>query len=63
MIGVSVVRKSYMAGDEAEVGDLIVSTDYVSAGNLIGEMGLLSCSKRNSSCTCETSVQVELWLL
>ena len=58
MIGVSVARKSYMDGQEPEVGEMIVTTDYISAGNLIGEMGLLTSSRRNSSCTCESSVQV-----
>lgn len=58
MIGVSVARKSYMDGQEPEVGEMIVTTNYISAGNLIGEMGLLTSSRRNSSCTCESSVQV-----
>lgn len=57
MIGVS-VAKSYMDGEEPEVGEMIVTTDYISAGNLIGEMGLLTSSRTNSSCTCESSVQV-----
>ena len=47
-----------MDGEEPEVGEMIVITDYVSAGNLIGEMGLLTSSRRNSSCTCESAVQV-----
>ena len=51
-------KKSYMDGEETEVGEMIVTTDYISAGNLIGEMGILTSSRRNSSCTCETSVQV-----
>ena len=58
MIGVSVAKKSYMDGEEPEVGEMIVITDYISAGNLIGEMGLLTSSRRNSSCTCESAVQV-----
>lgn len=58
MIGVSVARTSYMDGEEPDVGEMIVTTDYISAGNLIGEMGLLTSSRRNSSCTCESSVQV-----
>ena len=58
MIGESVAKKSYMDGEEPEVGEMIVITDYISAGNLIGEMGLLTSSKRNSSCTCESAVQV-----
>ena len=58
MIGVSVSKKSYMDGEEPEVGEMIVITDYISAGNMIGEMGLLTSSRRNSSCTCESSVQV-----
>ncbi|KAL9955551.1 hypothetical protein ACROYT_G036889 [Oculina patagonica] len=57
MIGVSVSRKSYMDGEEPEVGEMIVTTDYISAGNMIGEMGLLTSSRRNSSCTCESAVQ------
>ena len=51
-------KKSYMDFEETEVGEMIVTTDYISAGNLIGEMGILTSSRRNSSCTCETSVQV-----
>jgi len=58
MIGVSVAKKSYQDGEEPEVGEMIVTTDYISAGNLIGEMGLLTSSRRNSSCTCESAVQV-----
>jgi len=58
MIGVSVAKKSYMDGEEPEVGEMIVTTDYISAGNLIGEMGLLTSARRNSSCTCESAVQV-----
>ena len=57
MIGVS-VAKSYLDGEEPEVGEMIVTTDYISAGNLIGEMGLLTSSRTNSSCTCESPVQV-----
>ena len=55
-------RKSYMDGEEPEVGEMIVITDYISAGNLIGEMGLLTSSRRNSSCTCESSVQVSTFV-
>lgn len=57
IIGVSVARRSCFDGEEPEVGGMIVTTDYVSAGNLIGEMGLLTSSQRNSSCTCESAVQ------
>lgn len=60
MIGVSVARRGYFDGEEPEVGEMIVTTDYVSAGNLIGEMGLLTSSQRNSSCTCESAVQVQI---
>ncbi|XP_048585520.1 sodium/hydrogen exchanger 10 isoform X2 [Nematostella vectensis] len=55
MIGVSVAK--WNKPSDGQVGDMIVSTDYMSAGNLIGEFGLLTGSTRNSSCTCETSVQ------
>lgn len=58
MIGVSVAKKSIMDGEEADVGEMIITTDYISTGNLIGEMGILTSSRRNSSCTCESSVQV-----
>ena len=51
-------KKSYVDGEETEVGEMIVTTDYISAGNMIGELGILTSSRRNSSCTCETSVQV-----
>ena len=44
MIGVSVKKKSYMDGEEPELGEIIVITDYISVGNLIGEMGLLTSS-------------------
>ena len=63
MIGVSVAKKSYVDGEETEVGEMIVTTDYISAGNLIGELGILTSSRRNSSCTCETSVQVSTFQL
>jgi len=35
-----------------------ISADYLFAGNVIGEMGLLTDSVRNASVTCETTVQV-----
>ena len=60
MIGVSVSKKSYMDGEEPEVGEMRVTTDYISVGNMIGEMGLLTKTRRNSSCTCESAVQVFL---
>ena len=44
MIGVSVEKKSYMDGEKPELGEIIVITDYISVGNLIGEMGLLTSS-------------------
>jgi len=56
MIGVSIAKYKDMSGDD--VGDMIVTTDYMTAGNLIGEFSLLTGSTRTSSCTCETSVQV-----
>lgn len=58
MIGVSVSKKSYMDGEEPEVGEMRVTTDYISVGNMIGEMGILTKTRRNSSCTCESAVQV-----
>lgn len=58
MVGVSVTRKSLVESEEPEVGEMIVTKDYISAGNLIGEMGMLTSAKRNSSCTCESEVQV-----
>lgn len=39
---------------------LQISSDYLFAGNVIGEMGLLTDSVRNASVTCETTVQVSL---
>ncbi|XP_065070787.1 sperm-specific sodium:proton exchanger-like [Rhopilema esculentum] len=38
--------------------DLNISTDYLCAGNVIGEMGLLTGGMRNASVVCETAVQV-----
>ena len=32
---------------------MMVTTDYLSAGNVIGEWGMLTGIARNSSCTCE----------
>lgn len=58
MVGVSVTRKSLVESEEPEVGEMIVTKDYISAGNLIGEMGMITSAKRNSSCTCESEVQV-----
>ena len=59
MIGVSVAKKRFLEpSDMQEVGEMIVTTDYLGAGNSIGELGFLTGSRRNSSCTCETSVQV-----
>ena len=54
MIGESMEKKSYMDGGEPEVGEIIVITDYISAGEMVRS----SSSKRNSSCTCESAVQV-----
>ena len=51
-------KKSIIDGEEADVGEMIITTDYISVGNLIGEMGILTSSRRNSSCSCESSVQV-----
>ena len=61
MIGVSVSkqeksREQLLPGESH--GDMMVTTDYLSAGNVIGEWGMLTGIARNSSCTCETSVQV-----
>ena len=44
MIGVSGEKKSYMDGEEPELGEMIVIPDYISVDNLIGEMGLLTSS-------------------
>ena len=54
MIGESMEKKSYMDGGEPEVGEIIVITDYISAGEMVRS----SSSKRNSSFTCESAVQV-----
>ena len=43
---------------ETDCSELDVSTDYLFAGNVIGEMGLLTGSLRNASVVCETAVQV-----
>lgn len=59
MIGVSVAKYK----ESEDIGDMIVTTDYMTAGNLIGEFSLLTGSPRTSSCTCETSVQVRIPLL
>lgn len=40
---------------------LQISADYLFAGNVIGEMGLLTDSVRNASITCETTVQVKCY--
>lgn len=58
MVGVSVRKKSLEENEEPEVGEMIVTKDYISAGNLIGEMAMLTSARRNSSCTCESEVQV-----
>ena len=58
MVGVSVRKKSLDENEEPEVGEMTVTKDYISAGNLIGELGMLTSAKRNSSCTCESEVQV-----
>ena len=45
--------------------NLHISADYLYAGNVIGEMGLLTNSVRNASVTCETTCQVGsnyIWL-
>ena len=42
---------------------LQISADYLFAGNVIGEMGLLTDSVRNASITCETTVQVRFLLI
>ena len=55
MIGVSIPIKEH---DEARLGEMNVQTDYLCAGNIIGEMGLLTNSPRNASVICETTVQV-----
>ena len=59
MIGVSVGKQDQMvSADDTSPGEMTVTTDYLSAGNVIGEWGMLTGIARNSSCTCETSVQV-----
>ena len=58
MVGVSVRKKSLEENEEPEVGEMIVTKDYISAGNLIGELAMLTSARRNSSCTCESEVQV-----
>ena len=55
MIGVSIPLKEQ---DECRLGEMNIQTDYLCAGNIIGEMGLLTGSPRNASVTCETTVQV-----
>jgi hypothetical protein len=55
MIGVSIPLKEH---DETRLGEMNIQTDYLCAGNIIGEMGMLTGSARNASVTCETTVQV-----
>jgi CRP-like cAMP-binding protein len=55
MIGVSIPLKEH---DETRLGEMNVQTDYLCAGNIIGEMGMLTRSARNASVICETTVQV-----
>ena len=55
MIGVSIPLKDH---DETRLGEMNIQTDYLCAGNIIGEMGMLTGSPRNASVTCETTVQV-----
>ena len=55
MIGVSMPLKQH---DESRLGEMIVQTDYLSAGNVIGEMGSLVGSPRSASIICETNVKV-----
>lgn len=55
MIGVSIPLKDR---DDSCFGEMNVSTDYLSSGNILGEMGLLTTSSRNATVICETTVQV-----
>ena len=59
MIGVSVPKQDRGSIADTRQAEMMVTTDYLSAGNVIGEWGMLTGIARNSSCTCETSVQVK----
>ncbi|XP_028411372.1 sodium/hydrogen exchanger 10-like isoform X2 [Dendronephthya gigantea] len=57
MIGVSVPHKDAADDTRMSLGEMNVQTDYLCAGNIVGEMGLLTESARNASVICETTVQ------
>ena len=61
MIGVSVPLTEAAQDTRMSIGEMSVQTDYLCAGNIIGEMGLLTGSARNASVICETTVQVIKW--
>ena len=39
-----------------------VTTDYLSSGTIIGEIGVLTGERRNASVSCETAVQVNYYI-
>ena len=57
LVGVSVGTVDF-AQIQALASSLHLSADYLYAGNVIGEMGLLTDSVRNASVSCETTCQV-----
>lgn len=58
LVGVSVGTVDF-AQIQALASSLHLSADYLYAGNVIGEMGLLTDSVRNASVSCETTCQVQ----
>ncbi len=59
LVGVSVPEEGAVdLIENSSSTELNISTDYLCAGNVIGEMGLLTSTKRNASVICETAVQV-----
>ena len=63
MIGVSIPLKDHEdTTTRQSMGEMNVQTDYLCAGNIIGEMGILTSSVRNASVICETTVQACLYI-
>jgi len=56
LVGVSVGAVDFTQMEKL-ASSLHISADYLYAGNVIGEMGLLTDSVRNASVTCETTCQ------
>ena len=57
MVGVSIPLKD---SDDTRLAEMNILTDFLCAGNILGEMGILTMCTRNASVTCETTVQVRL---